>query len=137
MYPSGLFFSSDTGLEWSSAEGDKRQGWRCALYDPIERFGIGATTLGRLQVVDGTESRLLPLSLGTSRVTDVTYDASAGRAWLVGERGLALSSVDFGANWSTPSGGLPRDAQNYFDFNAVFARDDRVALVGSPGSMFF
>lgn len=137
LYPSGLFFSADTGIEWTSVEGNKRDGWRVALYDPIERLGIGVTNEGKVQSVDGDEAKPSSLSLGTRRVKDVAYDPSDNRAWIVGDQGLALNSVDFGANWAQTPGGLPNEAENYFDLEAVAARDGFVGAVGSPGSLFF
>ncbi len=137
IYPSGLFFSADTGIEWTRVEGNKRQGWRNALYDPDERLGVGVTVEGRVQRVDGAQAQETALSLGTSRVNDVAFDGENGRAWIVGDRGLALYSSDFGANWSQTPGGFPNDAQNYFDLRSVAAAEGLVGCVGSPGSMFF
>ena len=137
LYPSGLFFSSDTGLEWIALEGNKRGGWRSALYDPIERLGLGVTTSGGVQRVDGVEASRAEISLGSRRAFDVAYDGSTGQAWVVGDRGLALVSSDFGASWSLAPGGFPNDAQNYFDLNSVCAVDGLVGAVGSPGSLFF
>lgn len=137
LYPSGLFFSADTGIEWTCVEGNKRAGWKAALYDPIEKLGVGITTDGAIQRVDGSQAEIRPLSLGTRRVDDVAYDGSSNRAWAVGSQGLTLFSTDFGLNWAQTPGGFPSEAQNYFDLRAVVAKDGSVGAVGSPGSLFF
>ena len=137
LYPSGLFYSADSGLEWAPVEGNKREGWRSVLYDPLERLGVGATVGGAAQSVDGTSAERIPLSIGARRLTDVAHDGSTNETWLVGDRGLVLVSTDFGANWSPAPGGLPGNSQNYFDFKAAVARDGFVGAVGSPGSLFF
>jgi len=137
LYPSGLFVSVDSGLEWTAVEGDRRGGWRSILYDPEAKAGIGTTTEGALQKVDGAQSEKDVLSLGTRRVADLTFDPSSNSAWLVGDQGLTLRSSDFGANWAQTPGGLPNDAQNYFDLNSVAASDGLVGAVGTPGTLFF
>ncbi len=137
LYPSGLFFSADTGLEWIRVEGNKRDGWRAILFDPIEQIGIGTTTEGAIQSVEGALAERNPIALGTRRARDVAYDGSAARAWIVGDQGLTLVSSDFGENWSPAPGGFPNDSQNYFDLSGVVARDGFVGVVGTPGSLFF
>ncbi|MBQ4203998.1 MAG: hypothetical protein II655_09905, partial [Thermoguttaceae bacterium] len=137
LYPSGLFFSADTGVEWTPVDGTRSGGWQAALYDPIERLGLGVTPLGEVQRISGPESERAALSLGVRRVEDVAYDGTTNCAWLVGDQGLALFSSDFGASWSQTPGGFPNEAQFYFDLNAVVAKDGFVGAAGSPGSVFF
>lgn len=137
LYPSGLFFSTDTGVEWIRVDGNKRGGWSSALYDPIEQLGVGVTTEGDVQGVDGAQAEQKPLSLGTRRARDVVYDGTTQRAWVVGDQGLTLVSSDFGDNWSQTPGGFPNESQNYFDLSGVVALDGFVGVVGTPGSLFF
>ncbi len=137
LYPSGLFFSADTGIEWIRVEGNKRGGWRAALFDPVEQLGVGVTTEGAIQSVEGARAEQNPITLGTRRARDVAYDGSTQRAWIVGDQGLTLVSADFGENWGPAPGGFPNDSQNYFDLSGVVARDGFVGVVGSPGSLFF
>ena len=90
LYPSGLFFSADTGLEWVRVEGNKRGGWRATLFDPVEQLGVGVTTEGAIQSVEGARAEQNPITLGTRRARDVAYDGSVQRAWIVGDQGLTL-----------------------------------------------
>lgn len=137
LYPSGLFTSENDALDWTAVQGDRRQGWRATLYDPDELLGLGVTTEGKAQRVEGDQTTRNSPQLGARRARDVAYDGSTGAAWLVGDEGLVMRSTDFGANWASVGAGLPNGAQNYFDLYGVVARDGFVGAFGAPGTQFF
>ncbi len=137
LYPSGLFFSGDSGLTWTAEPGNRRGGWRAALFDPAQKLGVGVSTEGALQTVSGDRAEKKSLPFGTRRLDDVVFDAATGTVWAVGESGLATRSKNFGGDWERAPGAFPNDAGRYFDFKSVAALDGFVGAVGSPGTLFF
>ncbi|MDO5308563.1 MAG: YCF48-related protein [Planctomycetia bacterium] len=137
LYSTGLFLSYDTGITWTPVEGNRRRGWRAVLYDPIERLGVGITTQGQGQYVEGGAITGVDLQLGENQLYDVAYDANSNQTWLVGDSGLILCSSNFGKSWTPAPNALPNDAARYFDLYSVVAKDGLLAVVGAPSSKIF
>ncbi len=63
--------------------------------------------------------------------------AGDGRAWLVGDGGLVLTSPDAGVHWQLPSGWPADESTRAIDFRGLAVRGPRIWVVGTPGSVVF
>jgi photosystem II stability/assembly factor-like uncharacterized protein len=132
--PSGLWLTRDGGRSWNSVPGPRCPTWRGADFrDP--NTGALAGAWGRLAAVrDGVLSAADVDELGGQSVLGVRINGN--RAVAVGKGGLVLLSKDSaGSRWGFADLRLPPEFAASLDFHAVACLDQRIWIVGSPGSV--
>ncbi|MBR5626488.1 MAG: hypothetical protein IKW74_02560, partial [Thermoguttaceae bacterium] len=138
LYPGGLFLSDDGGENWESVSGNRHQGWQTVLYDRFNKTGVGIGLDGNVQTIRKTIRTTVTPPVGTRRIRALSHNNSRSNLlWIAGEGGLVMQSDDNGASWIRPSGVLPGNTSEYFDFSAVFAQDSCLWVAGQPGSLIF
>ncbi len=133
---SGVYRTHDGGHTWHPVAGESTATWQVGIF-PNPELGIVAGRDGQLSLVGGDQllaSRLPPLGSRSIRGLAVQGEDNG---WLVGDGGLVLTTVSGGVVWSAPQEALPDGLRDVCDFRAVEARQHRVWLAGSPGSVIW
>jgi len=133
LYPAGVFQTTDGGRSWSSVPGGLSADWLAADFLDSQGGTIAGHD-GQITTVrqSGLEASRTP-SIGLRHVRDLVM-TGATSGWLVGDRGLAMTTADGGFTWQQPEGDLPSAAEAEFDFAAVAQIDNHIWVAGSPGS---
>lgn len=134
VFPAGVLTTADGGRTWNPLRGPAADGWTAADFRDAGT-GVLAGCDGSMSLVRGMD--VLPVSLAPTvrgRMREIALTPGGG--WLVGDRGLMLTTADGGQSWITPPQGLPELA-GQFDFHAIAARGTHLWIAGSPGSTIF
>lgn len=133
---SGVYRTQDGGHTWQPIAGEATSAWQVAAF-PNPETGIVAGREGQLSLVGGDQllaSRLPPLGSRSIRGAALRGEDNG---WVVGEGALVLTTDSGGVVWAPPAGALPEGLRDVCDFRAVEARQQRVWLAGSPGSIIW
>ncbi len=134
VFPAGVLATADGGRTWNPLRSQVAGGWAAADFrDAASGVLIGSDA--SVSLVRGTE--VLPASLPPAvraRLREIALTPAGG--WLVGDRGLMLSTANGGQSWTLPSQGPPELA-GQFDFHAIASRGTHLWIAGSPGSVIF
>lgn len=124
--PSGVFETRDGGQHWEALHSEQKGDWLAASL-PQSGAGLLVGSSGELARVNGAvvEPRQ-PRHAG--RLRAATIDAE-GRGWAAGDHSLLISTKDAGESWEAVAAAGP------IHWRDVTARDRRVWLVGSPGTL--
>jgi photosystem II stability/assembly factor-like uncharacterized protein len=141
-HPSGLLVTQDGGKTWRDvpARGEEVTSWRAADFVRPDR-GAVVGRRGQARLIDsGGLFAPQRSEWGLRGLHDIVLKSS-GLGWLVGDGGLVLRSTNSGLAWQAPSGELPEELRDLFDFRAVAVRtsttSERVWLAGDPGSVIW
>lgn len=134
LFPSGLFQTHDGGRRWDPAPTDQANHWHATTYlSAGEGLLVGEGGAAAAVTRGDFSPQSLPDHAGRAcRGVALLRD---GRGWLVGDRGLLLTTADAGRSWASPTGAAPLGQQRDFDFSDVAAQGEHVWTVGSPGTM--
>ena len=138
LYPSGIIQTIDSGRSWKPMDGGKGEGWTdIDLYDEKTGFGIG--TQGTLLTVRNTPKLSQTPSFGAGRINSLKLDSTpnSNTGWLVGEKGLILTTTDRGFRWATLPGALPGNAATTVDLNTVETQANFFWVAGNPGTLIY
>jgi len=133
MSPSGVFATRDGGSTWQPLACGKSGLWLAGDFLAPD-VGAVAGPNGRFATIASTDVVDSPLASGSSRALRAMRLVSPTAGWLVGDGGLIAQTSDLGRSWQLPSGELPAQAIEKFDFRAVAVDGPRVWIVGSPGT---
>jgi photosystem II stability/assembly factor-like uncharacterized protein len=136
LYPSGVFFTEDGGRSWTALPITEGSHWTTGDFvDP---------SFGALAGARGAQGFLRRRSVERPKFADESLRAwhrvRAGggkQFWAVGDGAWIQRSDDLGQSWQSPSGALPGEFRDHFDFFAVAARGARCWVAGDPGSKMF
>ena len=133
MYPAGVFRTDDGGRSWTTVPGGEGRDWLAGDFRDLAS-GVVAGRDGTLATVrrNGFEASR-SAGFGPRYVRALERVGPTG-GWLVGDGGLALTTVDGGLSWQMPAGQLPDGVRDQFDFAAVALHDDHCWIAGSPGT---
>ena len=144
-FASGLMISRDGGQHWQPAASELSDGFTAVdFYDSRTAIGIGFH--GILQQFQSSITASQPAFFGLRRVSAVkTAPASlpeknnqtANTGWAVGDRGLILSTPDYGFRWGTVPGALPGNAAEAVDLKTLEVLGRNLWVVGNPGSVIY
>ncbi|MDR3197282.1 MAG: hypothetical protein LBU34_05375 [Planctomycetaceae bacterium] len=146
-HPTGLFLTLDTGRVWKTIYGSKTEGWTAAdFFD--EKTGVGISRQTTAQIFQNETMLSQTPVFGSARLADLKLLADpkllAGQtppeninAWMVGDNGLILSTLDRGLRWSVAPGKLPGHSDMPIDLNTVEVQDSRLWVAGNPGTIIY
>ncbi|MDG1897619.1 MAG: YCF48-related protein [Fuerstiella sp.] len=127
--------TSDGGRTWRSLKTEKTSGrWTSgAFLTPEDGIVVGAGS--SYGTVVGEQLVTLAQPLRTFRRVNAASLARDRQGWLVGDGGFLLQSQDGGVSWVPPTGRLPTQLNDVFDFFCVDRNGTNVCVAGSPGGV--
>ncbi len=138
LYPTGIFRTKDGGKQWTPTSGGKSEGWASIdFYD--EQSGAGIGTRGTVQILRGAPQLSQTPHFGACRMNGMKLDSKpeATTGWMVGDKGLILSTTDRGLRWTVAPGPLPGNAAAIVDLNTVETCGPNIWVAGSPGTFVY
>ena len=136
-FASGLLISRDGGQTWQSAASELSDGFAAADFYDLQT-GIGVGLHGILQQIQGGITASQTAAFGLRRVYAVKVNREFGiTGWAVGDRGLILSSPDYGFRWGTVPGALPGNAEEAVDLKTIEVVGRNLWVAGNPGSVIY
>lgn len=136
MSPSGVFATRDGGSTWQPLATKKPGQWLAGDFLAPDAGAVAGPN-GRFATIAQTEVTDSPLAAGSLRSFRAMRLAAPTSGWLVGDGGFVATTADLGRSWQLPSGEMPAQVAEYFDFRAVAVNESRVWVAGSPGSLVF
>ncbi len=133
LYPSGIFQTTNGGRSWTAIPGKSSHTWTTCEFRST-RGGIAAGESGESIIALSTGLRKSRAdNFAPRKIHDICMlDAQLG--WMVGDGGLALTTVDGGLSWIVPPKPVPKVVREQFDFRAVAACGPQCWIAGTPGS---
>ena len=135
LFQTGIFYTSNGGLTWSSQTAERLAGWVDA-----EQVKGGFATInydGQLGVLkSGRYERSVILSDTGAAISQLRMsDSKSG--WAVGENGTVLQTNNGGLSWSATSTPLIEKSLSQIDLKTIAVSERKICFAGDPGSYLF
>ncbi|MDR0338083.1 MAG: hypothetical protein LBI18_13440 [Planctomycetaceae bacterium] len=140
-HPTGLFLTLDAGRIWKTIYSNKTNGWTAAdFFD--EKTGIGISKHNTAQIFQNETKLSQTPTFGSARLADLKLIPEQTppdniNAWMVGDNGLILSTLDRGLRWGVAPGQLPGHSDMPVDLNTIEAKGKNLWVAGNPGTIIY
>ncbi|MDR2440608.1 MAG: hypothetical protein LBE12_14695 [Planctomycetaceae bacterium] len=140
-HPTGLFLTLDAGRIWKTIYGGKTEGWTAADFFN-EKTGLGISRQNIAQIFQNEIMLSQTPVFGSARLADLKLITGQTppeniNAWMVGDNGLILSTLDRGLRWGVVSGKLPGHSDVPADLNTIEVHGSRLWVAGNPGTIIY
>lgn len=132
-FASGLFRTTDGGKSWIPVKGTRTPAWSAGDFQDAKN-GVLVGPGGKLSTYRDEQWAYADPAILAGRGLRAVQILHR-RLVAAGEGGLVLTSTSGGHAWAHADIKLDGPARVCVDFNAIAAREDRVWIVGRPGSI--